>query len=97
VEDLKQTLMWGQKPESPQDETPFRFGSAESTAEDRSPRHRLLQYFTSSQTRSHFFRHVKFRLQTGQVFSGNGFFMDAPRVEAFMISESVNSGPIKQA
>ena len=34
------------------------------------------QYFTSSQQRSHFFRQVKGRWQTGQIFSGSGFFRE---------------------
>jgi hypothetical protein len=33
-------------------------------------RHPSEQYFTSSQHRSHFFRHVKGRWQTGQSFVG---------------------------
>jgi hypothetical protein len=33
-------------------------------------RHRSLQYFTESQSRAHFFRHAKGRLQTGHVFLG---------------------------
>lgn len=32
--------------------------------------HALEQYFTRSQSRSHFFRQVKSRLQTGQVLVG---------------------------
>jgi hypothetical protein len=40
-----------------------------------SPRQRLLQYFTSSHTFSHFLRQVKLRLQTTQTFSGKGFFI----------------------
>ena len=35
--------------------------------------HRSLQYFTFSQSRAHFLRHVNGRLQTGQTFSGRPF------------------------
>jgi hypothetical protein len=37
-------------------------------------RQRSLQNFTSSQTRSHFFRHLKGRPQVAQIFSGNCCF-----------------------
>lgn len=37
-------------------------------------RHRSLQYFTFSQSRSHFFRQVNGSLQTGQIFVGKFFF-----------------------
>lgn len=37
--------------------------------------HLSLQYFTSHQTFSHFFRHLKDRPQTTQVFSGSMVFL----------------------
>ncbi len=36
---------------------------------------RLLQYFTSSQQRSHFLRQVKGRWQTGQILVGRSDFL----------------------
>jgi hypothetical protein len=38
------------------------------------PRQRSEQYFTSSQTFSHFLRHTKGLAQTGQVFVGKSLF-----------------------
>ena len=40
----------------------------------RAERQRSEQYFTSSQTFSHFFRHAKGRPQLAQVFSGSSAF-----------------------
>ena len=41
---------------------------------ERFLRHRSLQYLTSSQTFSHFLRHVKGRLHTLQIFTGRSAF-----------------------
>jgi hypothetical protein len=45
-------------------------------------RQRSLQNFTSSQTRSHFFRHLKGRPQVAQIFSGSCCFF-TPRCSKF--------------
>jgi hypothetical protein len=45
-------------------------------------RQRSLQNFTSPQTRSHFFRHLKGRPQVAQIFSGSCCFF-TPRCSKF--------------